>query len=154
MRANENSPEFRAAERALRTPKVAVRFLPDRAALRDTMRVDMAVKAMPALAIAGNPFMMMVGIHRPHLPFVAPPQDWARYANRTVPAPINPGGQRGAPPWALVSWELWAYSDLTHFQPNVPIDKAVELRRGYLAAISYADSLVGDLLGELQAVEA
>lgn len=153
VRADDESPALRAAEKAQRTPNLSNRSLPDRAALPDTMRVDMAVKALPGLATSGKPFMMMVGIHRPHLPFVSPPEDWARYASKTVPGPINAGGQKGAPPWAIVSWELWAYEDMTRLRPTVPPDRTVELRRAYLAAVSYADSLVGDLMRQLEALK-
>ena len=133
-----------------KVPKIAAGVAPDPARLPDRLNVDMALKKLPELAKAGEPFFMAVGIHRPHLPFISPQANWDRYKPSTVPAPINPEGQKGAPPWALNSYEVWNYPDTKQFQPNMPKDKADFLRWGYLSSVSYADDLVGELLVQLK----
>lgn len=131
-------------------PKVAVARAENGDELPDTINVAKAIEKLPELARNKQPFFMAVGIHRPHLPFVSPKKDWDRYTAKTVPAPINPEGQKGAPPWALVAYEVWNYPDTKGFEPVMPKDKADELRWGYLAAVSYADDLVGNLMAELR----
>ncbi|KTE39781.1 hypothetical protein ATE62_08615 [Sphingopyxis sp. HIX] len=130
--------------------KVAVARAADGEELPDTINVNLALEQLPQLAKSGEPFFMAVGIHRPHLPFISPKSDWDRYTAATVPAPINPEGQKGAPPWALVAYEVWNYPDTKPFQPDMPQNKADELRWGYLAAVSYADDLVGRLMAALK----
>ncbi|HEV7312632.1 sulfatase [Sphingopyxis sp.] len=130
--------------------KVAVGRVASGDDLPDTINVNLALEQLPKLAKSGEPFFMAVGIHRPHLPFVSPKKDWDRYTAAKVPPPINPEGQKGAPPWALVAYEVWNYPDTKPFQPDMPKDKADELRWGYLAAVSYADDLVGNLMAELK----
>lgn len=132
------------------TPKVAAGQTASGDDLPDTVNVGKAIAKLPELADSKQPFFMAVGIHRPHLPFISPKKDWDRYTAKTVPAPINPEGQKGAPPWALVAYEVWNYPDTKDFEPSMPKDKADELRWGYLAAVSYADDLVGDLMAELK----
>lgn len=150
IRTEDYEHTLRREARRRGEPKLAAERAPDRASLPDTLNVGMALEKLPELAKSGQPFFMAVGIHRPHLPFVAPASDWDRYAAGDVPPPVNPNGQEGAPPWALVSYEVWNFDDTREFQPDMPDDKRDQLRWAYLASVSYADSLVGDLLNELK----
>ncbi len=142
----------RAARRA-GLPRLAADISDDRANLPDTINVQLAIDDLKELGRTGEPFFMAVGIHRPHLPFVAPRSDWERYAGSAIPGPVNPDGQKNAPPWAVVAYEVWNYDDTRAFgdSKTMPPAKADQLRHAYLAAVSYADSLVGDLMRELKA---
>ncbi|WP_169816998.1 sulfatase [Paraurantiacibacter namhicola] len=142
---------LRRADRKAGIPRKAYDRAENRAELPDTLNVDMALDHMERLGDSGEPFFMAVGIHRPHLPFISPESDWARYSPSTVPEPVNRNGQEGAPPWALVAYEVWNYPETEDEKPNMPEPVADELRWGYLAAVSFADSLVGDLLRKLEA---
>lgn len=134
-------------------PRLAAVRVDDRDAIADTRNVKMAIDDLRQLGQLGEPFFMAVGIHKPHLPFVAPQSDWDRYDPADIPGPVNPDGQQDAPPWAVVAYEVWNYDDTEAYNETkvMPEAKAKELRHAYLAAISYADSLVGDLMRELKA---
>lgn len=121
----------------------------DRNALGDTVNARAAIAELERRRASGRPFLMAVGVHKPHLPFIAPTEDFSRYTAATVPAPINPQGQQGAPPWAIVSYEIWNRAD-TPKQAPMPEAKAKSLQLAYLAAVSYADSIVGELLAALR----
>lgn len=117
----------------------------DRSTLHDVKNVKAAVSDISAFAKDGAPFLMMIGIRKPHLPFISPESDWARYDPAKIAGPISPSGQVGAYPWSMVNVELWNYGEMRPYEPAVPDDIALRLRWGYLAAISFADSLVGEI---------
>ena len=143
--------EDRRAERRSGTPKLSHRARPFEE-MPDTVNVRVAQTELARLGGNENPFFMVVGIHRPHLPFNYTQDDWDRYEGKTIPGPINPEGQVGAPDYALVSYEIWNYDDTEAYGASkvMPKAKADELRRAYLASVTYADRLVGDLLATLE----
>lgn len=124
---------------------------PDRETLLDTRATKLAVADMARLKDSGTPFFLAVGIRHPHLPFIAPQEDWNKYSPSTLPRPINPEGQKGNYAWSFVQGEIGAYADLAGLGRNLPASKATELQWGYLAAVSYVDGLVGELLAGLKA---
>lgn len=126
--------------------------MPGIVTMLDTRNVRSAIKDLRALGQSGEPFLMAVGLHRPHLPYIAPKEDWDRYDPATIPDPVNPNGQEGAPPWAVVMWDLWNYEDNKPYEAakKLPEAKADELRHAYLASVSYADSLVDELTAALK----
>lgn len=121
--------------------------------LPDAKNVAHAVNELERLSEQDNPFFLAVGLHRPHLPFRAPKKYWDKYDPKSVPAPKTTEQQKGAPDWAVVAWEIWNYDNLPP-KPG-PMPKAVgdKLRHGYLAAISYVDGLIGQLLDKLSALD-
>ena len=148
-RLTDHIYETRRADRRAGIDKLSnVRF-DDIEEMPDTMNVRDAQVELERLGTSGDPFFMAVGIHRPHLPFNSGAEDWAQYEGTTIPGPINPQGQKGAPEWALVSYEVWNYEDTPEEAP-MPTAKADELRRAYLAAVTYADRMVGELLSDLE----
>jgi arylsulfatase A-like enzyme len=115
--------------------------------LYDGEMTDRAIQALGELR--GKPFFLAVGYLKPHLPFVAPKKYWDLYdrASLTLPSPTTP--PRDAPAAALTtSGEL--HGQYTNMR-NEPLTEAQtrELRHGYYACVSYVDSLIGRLLGEL-----
>jgi iduronate 2-sulfatase len=115
--------------------------------LYDGEMTDRAIQALGELK--GKPFFLAVGYLKPHLPFVAPKKYWDLYdsASLSLPNPTTP--PQNAPAEALrPNSELrMQYTDMR----NEPLTRAQtrELRHGYYACVSYVDSLIGRLLGEL-----
>ncbi|WP_271079559.1 sulfatase [Aurantiacibacter sp. MUD61] len=142
--------EWRQSRRRAGIPNLSNERFSDIEEMPDTMNVRDAQERLQRLGGTDDPFFMMVGIHHPHLPFNSTDEEWEALEGANVPAPINPDGQAGAPPWALVSYEIWNYDDTPEGLP-MPDAQRDELRRAYLASVSYADRLVGELLAELEA---
>jgi arylsulfatase A-like enzyme len=121
--------------------------------LPDAKNVAHAVNELDRLSKQDNPFFLAVGLHRPHLPFRAPKKYWDKYDPKSVPAPKTTKQQLGAPDWAVVAWEIWNYDNLPPKPGPMPKAEGDQLRHGYLAAISFVDGLVGQLLDKLSALD-
>jgi arylsulfatase A-like enzyme len=121
--------------------------------LPDAKNVAHAVNELDRLSKQDNPFFLAVGLHRPHLPFRAPKKFWDKYDPKSVPAPKTTKQQLGAPDWAVVAWEIWNYDNLPPKPGPMPKAEGEQLRHGYLAAISFVDGLVGQLLDKLSALD-
>ena len=100
------------------------------------------------LKAAGQPFFLASGFIRPHLPFYAPKKYWDLYDRSKIAIADNryrpsdaPAGLKGSNEYK--SYEPGGYVDGTE-------DWHRMMRHGYLASVSYADQLVGDILGELE----
>ena len=121
--------------------------------LPDAKNVAHANNELERLSKQDDPFFLAVGLHRPHLPFRAPKKYWDMYDPELVPAPKTTQQQLGAPDWAVVAWEIWNYDNLPPKPGPMPEAEADKLRHGYLATISFVDSLVGQLLDKLSALD-
>lgn len=97
-----------------------------------------------------QPFLFILGIRKPHLPFTAPKKYWDMHA-ATEFAPDGPTTPPiDAPKFAGHTWgELRAFSDIEDVGP-VDAAKAAELVRGYYAATTFADAQVGRVLEALE----
>lgn len=109
-----------------------------------------AMAALEILASESNrPFFLAVGIRKPHLPFTAPKKYWDLYEKRKIPPVARASAPPGAPAIALHDGvELRGYAD----QPKSGswTQQQIEtLRRGYYAAISFADAQIGRVLDTL-----
>ncbi len=119
--------------------------------LPDETNVALAKQELKSLASEPTPFFMAVGIHRPHLPWIAPDSDWAKYSPATLPRTVNPNGQNGAPGYAMpINSEFSGIQDLKGYGNTIPPNVAQTLRWGYMASVSFADRMVGDLLDGLE----
>lgn len=99
-----------------------------------------------------EPFLMMVGLLKPHLPFVTPRSDFNATPFGTVPRPDPDEAPGGSPPFTgHTSYELRAYDDIP--EGREPLDPAKEehLRRGYAACVRFVDRQIGILLEALEA---
>lgn len=129
----------------------------DETTLGDTIAIERAKRRLNDLrGLARTPWFLAVGLNRPHLPFIAPEQDWKVYDNRPRLRRYIANGQIDAPPWALLSYSLYLYEDLAAYKPPQFYDRSVlptnvdqDLVTGYLASVTYIDRLIGDLLAEL-----
>ncbi|MEC9096716.1 MAG: sulfatase-like hydrolase/transferase, partial [Planctomycetota bacterium] len=98
-----------------------------------------------------RPFLMIAGIYRPHLPFYAPEAYFDRVAIQDVSLPpildrdiqdLPPGGKALA---AQRREDLKLVREQGKFQ---------EMIHAYLASVTYADTLVGELLDALDSSDA
>jgi choline-sulfatase len=93
------------------------------------------------------PFGMVVSFHHPHDPFHVRQEYWDRYEGVDIPIPASPehldATRSVMDRWANEAHETERY-DLT--DPG----SLTRMRRAYLAAVSYVDDLLGDLLTVLR----
>lgn len=94
-----------------------------------------------------KPFLLAVGIIRPHLPFGAPAQYMRPYRDVQLPEIPHPHKPNGKTTWHR-SGEFMKYNRWKR-DPNTDREFADEVRRHYAACVSYADAQVGRLLKRL-----
>lgn len=129
--------------------------------LRDRQIADHALKTLHSVATSKKNFFVAVGFHKPHLPFVFPESFMMKYYPKSaIRLPDNPFAPVNMP---RIAWEdfggLREYADIAFYNASGNInttfpDKVVlELRRAYYSSISWIDSLVGELISELNRLE-
>jgi len=116
--------------------------------LMDGQTANQAVEALRR--IRDKQFFLAVGFFKPHLPFVAPKKYFDMYPPEKLKPAENPYPPQDAPPIALHnSGELRGqYTDIPK-SGTLNDEKSVELIRGYYAATTYVDAMIGRVLGEL-----
>eukprot|EP00038_Savillea_parva_P012108 m.202282 g.202282 ORF g.202282 m.202282 type:complete len:681 (+) comp21720_c0_seq1:202-2244(+) len=91
-----------------------------------------------------RPFFLATGFHRPHLPWIAPSEFYDLYPPADqLPGPTHPNVPDGMPPVA------WHQSFGNAINRPLPSNRTLLARRGLYATMSYVDSLVGEVLTEL-----
>ena len=96
-----------------------------------------------------KPFLLAVGLIRPHLPFGAPKKYLDRYDGVELPPIENADRPTGRTTWHG-SAEFRRY-DRFGGDPDADAGFADELRRHHAACVSYADAQVGRLVAGLEA---
>lgn len=115
--------------------------------LPDGRTAETAIRALSELK--DKTFFLAVGFVKPHLPFIAPKKYFDLYPPESVKHTDYNPEPKGVPPVALhTSGELRAYANVPPTGP-VPEKMALELIRGYYAALSYTDAQIGRVLGQL-----
>ena len=93
-----------------------------------------------------QPFFLAVGTYRPHIPWYAPPEYFDRYSLSDIKLPlVVPGDLDDVPPGG----KKMAAHRRQDFEAILQENQYREAVRSYLACISYADALVGQLLDAL-----
>ena len=146
------SGDFYSDRRRRGIPRLAYEAWESDELLPDAKNVNHALKELERLSQQREPFFLAVGLHSPHLPFRSPKSEWDKYDPALVPAPQTTTKQIGAPDWAVVAWEIWNYDNLPPKPGPMPLLEGDQLRHGYLASISFADSLVGQVLEKVSAL--
>lgn len=115
--------------------------------LPDGMMATMAIDKLSELKNRDQPFLLGVGFFKPHLPFVAPKQDWEAVQKWDVP-PTNHPDRINSPYWSR-SGEFYQYD--MPFPNNRPLsmEDQMTVRRAYLANVRYIDRQVGRILNAL-----
>lgn len=106
---------------------------------------------------SGQPFFLMLGFKKPHLPFNLPDSFLEEYSLDDIsPAehdspPMNYPGSL----WSRMS-ELYDYADMSEvcsgswkMDCKVPEETAKSMRRAYYGCVTYTDSLIGDVLDKM-----
>ena len=125
--------------------------------LPDTQIADHAVQTLKNLsqkALAGDqPFFVAVGFHKPHLPFIIPEEFLSYYPEADIKIPDNEYAPVNMPDIAWSSYgELRAYEDVRvgkfsgKINSTLPDKLVKDLRRYYYSALTYTDSLIGQVL--------
>ncbi|ELU17681.1 hypothetical protein CAPTEDRAFT_166110 [Capitella teleta] len=124
--------------------------------LEDMQLAAHAKQTLKRLTNETQPFFLAVGFHRPHLPFVVPQRFFDLYPRDEVSLPSNPNAPIGMPEIAWAdNGELRQYKDMRNgkwygaINDTLPDEVTLNLRRAYYSAISYTDSLIGDVLSTL-----
>ena len=116
--------------------------------LPDGLMASTAISRLKQLSSSDKPFFMGLGFFKPHLPFVAPKQDWEAFANRDIPGPSAPEKPESSH-WHN-SGEFYKYaSQMEKTRPLSAVD-AITARRAYLACVRYVDRQVGRVLQALK----
>jgi arylsulfatase A-like enzyme len=114
----------------------------------DGLVAEQTISDLRKLKASGEPFFLGCGFIRPHLPFYAPKKYWDLYNETDIPLADNPYRPKNAPSALGAGKEYRSYA-LGDFQENSEAFQH-QMRYGYVAAVSYADQLAGDVLDELE----
>ncbi|HKX74984.1 MAG TPA: choline-sulfatase [Acidimicrobiia bacterium] len=126
-----------------------VRAGPVRAALQIDYDEEVAFRTRRALRDAARarerPFFITASFTFPHDPYEMPPRYWDRYENVPIDAPRLP-----AVPFEAQDPHSQRISRMIQADKIVPTaEQVLSARRGYYAAISFIDDIVGDLISDL-----
>lgn len=116
--------------------------------LPDGLLTESAISQLTQLKDGKKPFFMGLGFFKPHLPFVAPKQDWDAFENITIPDPADKKSFDS--PYKHSSGEFFKYS--TPYEKKRPLNRksANMARRSYLACVRYVDRQIGKVLNHLE----
>lgn len=114
----------------------------------DGLTTDAALEELDQFAASGEPFLLAVGIIRPHLPFGAPATYMTPYRDTELPPIQHPEKPLGVSTWHS-SGEFMKYNRWGK-DPRKDTAFAEEVRRHYAAAVTYADACVGRILDRLK----
>jgi iduronate 2-sulfatase len=119
----------------------------------DGLIVDEGIRQLDQLweQRSDQPFLLAVGVIRPHLPFGAPKKYLDLYADKTLPAIAHPEKPTGTSTWHR-SGEFFKYQRGGNDPRTDPVF-ALKARKHYAACVSYADSNVGKILDRLKELD-
>lgn len=115
-------------------------------AYEDTATVQHAIALLKQLKLLGQPFYLGVGLHKPHMPWQAAPEDWGKHPLNTTDLPKNQVPPNGMPDIAFHFTD-----DAVHSSPWQPVspDSVAKARRAYRAAVTGMDRKLGRLMQAL-----
>ena len=155
---NDDGDDETAASR--KGPSTECIDVPDNA-YEDGVNALIARDELINLSKSNGPFFFAVGLHKPHMPFVAPKKYWDLYKRDDMPLAKFQEHSTNGPLIAYHrSGELRNYSDIPEFTTlpenllriGLKPEKQRELIHGYYAAVSYTDAQVGILLNTLDSL--
>lgn len=116
--------------------------------LPDGLMADAAIEKLKQFKDTDKPFFMGLGFFKPHLPFVAPKQDWDAVAKWDVPKPQFPEGIETK--YMPGMGEFYQYKMPWKKSRPLAMDDAMQAKLGYLACVRYTDRQVGKVLDALE----
>ena len=125
--------------------------LPDEA-FPDGRILKGGIERLREVSAAEEPFFLAVGFKKPHLPFVAPKRFWDRYDPEAIElAAFQEKAKDNSGYGYWNSNETRSYDGVPD-EGDIPEDVQRNMIHGYLACISWVDTLIGQLLDELDAL--
>jgi len=113
-----------------------------------------AIEKLDELSKTNDPFMLIVGFKKPHLPFVAPKKYWDLYKRKNFDLAEWQKRAKGSTPLAYHGLgELGSYTDIPETvdaSGRISNDKQSELIHGYYASVSYIDAQIGKVMAKLK----
>lgn len=136
---------------AERGPVIEAADLPDEQ-YADTKLTLAAIERMGQLNREGKSFFAAVGLHKPHLPWVAPKKYFDLYDPASLPLSEVPVSPAGTPAYLSgeVPGEVSGYAGAPQGPEDVTEDVRRELLHAYLACVTFTDANVGRLLDALR----
>ncbi|MBN68288.1 MAG: iduronate sulfatase [Gimesia sp.] len=116
--------------------------------LPDGLLAQEAIAKLKAFKTGSKPFFLGLGFFKPHLPFVAPRQDWEAISQIEIPDAPHP--EKPESSYWHKSGEFYSYN--MEFPQTRPLarENRLQTRRGYLACVRYVDRQVGKVLTALE----
>lgn len=123
--------------------------------LPDMQSTEEAVRLLKAVKDESHPFFLAVGYHKPHIPFRYPQEFLKLYPLENMTLAPDPEIPKGMPTVAYNPWtdirkreDVQALNVSFPYGP-IPRDFQLQIRQSYFAAVSYLDTLAGQLLSAL-----
>lgn len=118
--------------------------------LPDGLNAEVAIEKLTEFKNSDTPFFLALGFYKPHMPFVAPRQDWEAMQKVTIPDATDPTRSDSA--YWNKSGEFYSYD--MPFPKDRPLAQAdrIEARRAYAACVRYTDRQVGKVLDALDSL--
>jgi arylsulfatase A-like enzyme len=116
--------------------------------LPDGLLAKAAMEKLVEFKDSGKPFFLGLGFIKPHLPFVAPSQDWDAFEDVEIPLPPFP--EKTASRFWHKSGEFFKYNFPFDKTPPLSEERVRYCRRAYLACVRYTDRQVGKVLESLE----
>ncbi len=115
--------------------------------LPDGLLAQEAIQRLRSLKQQKKPFFMGLGFFKPHLPFVAPKQDWEALSQVDIPRTPHPKKVESS--YWHRSGEFYNYN--MEFEKTRPLDQTsrIKTRRAYLSCVRYVDRQAGKVLAAL-----
>ncbi len=114
--------------------------------LPDGLLAQEAISQLRGFKEKKERFFLGLGFFKPHLPFVAPKQDWEALAKEDVDGSLSP--KIDSPYWHG-GGEFYKYNAPYEKTRPLSVEARKTARRAYLACVRYADRQVGKVLSEL-----
>ena len=118
---------------------IECRDVPDNAYF-DGRVAEAASRALDEVSRNEKPFFLAVGFWKPHTPFNAPKKYWDLYDRAAIPVPQHVTPPSDVPDIALTN---------SRYRGGTDAEFLRELHHGHLAAISYLDAQIGNVLAKL-----
>ncbi len=115
----------------------------------DGHNTDLAIATMKEMAQNSKPFFLGLGFLKPHLEWIAPKKYWDLYEGKDLQmTDQHEGPKNGAAMGLHASFELRARADIPNYG-DIEAAQAKNLKRAYLATVSYVDAQIGKMLAAL-----
>ena len=101
----------------------------------------------------GGPWFVAAGFRRPHVPWMMPKRFYDMYQPSAIPTVLHRSRPKGSPDIAYHTQGVRAYNSTDHYLPMpkpFPVSIEQEVRRSYMASVSWVDSQIGRVLDALE----